>query len=319
MTSSMSEERLTKTLVTILNKNKVDYQKLDQPTFTVHGQTYQTRAKEFGFCEHSRENLSKTIDEIIEMFNQPNEGIYIERFYFDVMDPDTNFGQYYLRYQILPPFGSEQQGVDQEEESTGETVEEETGVVSPEDVLYEPDTEPEAEDEPASLRFEGEKIPEEELEEEPMSESDTFEQEPEQPEKAVMEDTEEEISEEAPEMTPETAEPTTDEPVPEEMAQAVSMEMETTSEEPLEEEVPEPVSEPEEPLMNQESQQPVPPPQTPAQPVTASVPEMDYKKMAKDIHYLLELLVRGIHPEVADIVGRAVTVIVRNHVEGGNK
>jgi len=188
MAANPNDARFFLTLCNYLKKNSINYEVIEKPEIDYNGQTYDINMEQFGVVDHSKDNLMKAFDEIVNLFSGEFEKLFLYRFYFDVYDEATNLGQYTLQYIKIdklsePASLPENQPIeDIIEESLDDELPEEISEETTEDLIQEDIPEPEIPEEfPEEEILE---VPEELPIDEDYAQSDNISEIPSEPEES---------------------------------------------------------------------------------------------------------------------------------------
>lgn len=292
MAVNPNDARFFLTLCNFLKKHEISFEVIETPEIEHNGQLYEVSKEQFGVVDHSKDNLMKAFDQIVELFNKGFEKLFLYRFYFDVYDEATNLGQYTLQYICVEKVEAVTEEVIAEPDSTIE--EEPVEPIIEEEITVEPDQEEitiipeEIEDNPILVE---EEITEEISEDiiEPIRESETSEiLEVEIPDQASEESVlseENQIADQA----------------------ILSSEENSFIQNTL-------LTENQEIKRDEEMEN-----NTKKDDIFVKSPNnydlKFYNNLQTDIEYLIKLLDKNINPEVSEVLSKAIMIVIKNRLE----
>ncbi len=101
MAVSPNDNRFFITLCNYLKKNSIEFEVIETSDIEFEGNVYSCRTEQLGVVEHTKENLMTAFDQIIQMFSVPYYKLFLYKFFFDVIDSESNLGQYSLTYILI--------------------------------------------------------------------------------------------------------------------------------------------------------------------------------------------------------------------------
>jgi hypothetical protein len=319
------ESRYTKMLENVLTRHEIPFSRVDTPDFAFRDLELSVIQHRFGLCENTANEVHHVLDTVMDMFREPNAGVFVYRFYFgkEYEDNGREIGQFVLEYYLLqyeefeqstPPVitpGEQSERMHYLSEIEGNS----SGIPvtdEPENLYQEsqPESEPiiaPVEPEPswpdpfASVPLSPDNPEDEAVEIDPVVEQsvnavseEPMIEEPESVAEAAMEPDDPVDLPEQPLVVEEPAESEQSELVPE-----ADLVEET------------PIAEPEEAIALPEAE---PEPVTPRIIEVPVIVEPDYDRLQKEIAFLIQLLGKGLNPEVADVLTRSISIVVQDHL-----
>ena len=101
MAVNPNDNRFFITLCNYLKKNSIEFEVIETSDVEFEGEYYSCRTEQLGVVEHTKENLMTAFDQILQMFSVPFYKLFLYKFFFDVIDSETNLGQYSLTYILI--------------------------------------------------------------------------------------------------------------------------------------------------------------------------------------------------------------------------
>ncbi len=101
MAVNPNDNRFFITLCNYLKKNSIEFETIEGPDLEFEDDFYSCHTDQLGVVEHNKENLMAAFDQIIQMFSLPYYKLFLYKFFFDVIDSETNLGQYSITYILI--------------------------------------------------------------------------------------------------------------------------------------------------------------------------------------------------------------------------